>query len=682
MTIKMKLKKYERNVRSRPGKEQGVALIATLLTVIVLSGLGLVSLTLSMTDTSNTARFGQDIQALYAAEAGLENAVKRYWADYVALDCTIGCAEFKDPAVAGNLGSYIEFLDGLGIDDGTTWTGFQNQLSIRASIQQVDVTRTDDPEGISLAVTSVGTGGTRQVTLQETIRIEGKLFKGFEYGLFANNINCIMCHARFDNVERVFNTDPSKYGTFDRMKVAALQDLQIRTDKADSFIAGTLYTTGTIRDKSGTPLTDLASTTLDGYQFDSDGHIVEPGGTPVEVDLTKATGDPLPALENLYVDYPTDPAGQVDGDLPTSFPPPIPDGNGDRLVDASEFAATAAKATGAITGGVMYGVPAGSSYTSGTLPSGNSADLPGGVDKTYTGNLILVGTDAKPIIIDGTIAVDGDVIITGKVEGTGNIVAKGNIYVVGDTTYADGQQGGDRTFGVTQDKQTENALALTSGNNILVGDYLTPKGGDIDDSTDVDPGGPFDSGEKASFTQSELTLFNKAEYQKAQADSSYTPRYYQLRDGDPVYRFDDPGSEHGDKYDETFLAFTPDAGDAVVSLSPAATGAGGDPWISESKLKQFWMNDDASRTPGTPFQIDGMLYSSNAIFALSRTDANTGGTMTVNGAMVSADMGVLVPGENADGFGLELNYDKRVANMLRLKDPEAVRLARRAWQLQ
>ena len=93
MTIKMKLKKYERNVRSRPGKEQGVALIATLLTVIVLSGLGLVSLTLSMTDTSNTARFGQDIQALYAAEAGLENAVKRYWADYVALDCTIGCDE-------------------------------------------------------------------------------------------------------------------------------------------------------------------------------------------------------------------------------------------------------------------------------------------------------------------------------------------------------------------------------------------------------------------------------------------------------------------------------------------------------------------------------------------------------------------------------------------------------------
>ena len=677
--MKIKIKKYEGDVRSRRGTEQGVALIATLLTVIVLSGLGLVSLTLSMTDTSNTARFGQDIQALYAAEAGLENAVKRYWADYVALDCTIGCDESKDPGAAGNLGSYIEFLDGLGIDDGTTWTGFQNQLSIRASIQQVDVTRTDDPEGISLAVTSVGTAGTRQVTLQETIRIEGKLFKGFEYGLFANNINCIMCHARFDNVERVFNTDTTKYGTFDRMKVAALQDLQIRTDKADSIIAGTLYTTGTIRDKSGDPLTDLTGTTLDGYQFDSDGHIVEPGGTPMEVDLTKATGDPLPALENLYVDYPTDPAGQVDGDLPTSFPPPIPDGNGDRLVDASEFAATAGTATGAITGGVMYGVPPGGSYTAGSLPgSSNLSD----VDGTYSGNLILVGTDAKPITIDGTIAVDGDVIITGKVEGTGNIVAKGNIYVVGDTTYADGQQGGDRTFGVTQNQQTENALALTSGNNILVGDYLTPKGGDIDNSTDVDPGGPFDSGEKASFTQSELTLFNKAEYQKAQADPSYTPRYYQLRDGDPVYRFDDPGSEHGDKYDETFVAFTPDAGDAVVSLSPAATGAGGTPWISESTLKQFWINDNNSRAAGTPFQIDGMLYSSNAIFALSRTDANTDGTMTVNGAMVAADMGVLVPGENADGFGLELNYDQRVANMLKIKNPEAVRLARRAWQLQ
>ncbi len=681
MTIKMKLKKYEGDVRSRRGTEQGVALIATLLTVIVLSGLGLVSLTFTMADTSNTARFGQDIQALYAAEAGVENAVKQFWADYVALDCTTGCAEFKDPAVAGNLGSYIEFLDGLGINDGTTWTGFQNQsLSIRASIQQVDVTRTDDPEGISLAVTSVGTGGTRQVTLQETIRIEGKLFKGFEYGLFANNINCIMCHARFDNVERVFNTDTTKYGTFDRMKVAALQDLQIRTGSADSIIAGTLYTAGTIRDKSGDPLTDLNGTSLDGYQFDSDGHIVEDGsGDATQVDLTKATGDPLPALENLYVDYPTDPAGQVDGDLPTSFPPPIPDDNGDRLVDGSEFAATAGKATGAITGGVMYGVPSGGSYTAGSLPG--SSNL-AGVDQTYTGNLILVGTDAKPITCDGTVAIDGDVIITGKVEGTCSIVAKGNIYVVGDTTYADGQQGGDRTFGVTQNGLTENALALIAGNNILVGDYLTPKGGDIDNSTDVDPGGPFDSGEKASFTQSELTLFNKAEYQKAQADPSYTPRYYQLRDGDPVYRFDDPGSEHGDKYDDTFVEVTPDAGDAVVSLSPAATGAGATPWISESTLKQLWINDNDSRTAGTPFQIDGMLYSSNAIFALSRTDASTDGTMTVNGAMVAADMGVLVPGENADGFGLELNYDQRVANMLKIRNPEAVRLARRAWQLQ
>ncbi|MFQ5658292.1 MAG: hypothetical protein ACE5G5_12180, partial [Candidatus Methylomirabilales bacterium] len=498
-----------------------------------------------------------------------------------------------------------------------------------------------------------------------------------------NNINCIMCHARFDNVERYYNTDPIQYGSFDRIKVAALQDLQIRSTSADSIIAGTLYTTGTLRDKDGTPLSDLALTTLDGYEFDANSHIVEDGsGNPNTVDLTKATGNPLPPLENLYVDYPTDPADQVDGELPTSFPSPIGDPNGNRLVDSSEYATAAGEASGAITGGVLYGVPAGSSYTSGTLPSGNTGDLSGGLNQTYTGNVILVGTDANPITISGSVAVDGDVMIAGKVKGTGTILAKGNIYVVGDTTYADGTSGGDPTFGVAADG-TKNALALTAGKNILIGDYLTPKKGDINNPTDVDPGTNVSGDPKkpsnSSFTQSELTLFNKAEYEKAQADPSYTPRYYDLRDGDPIYRFDKPGKEHGDKYDSSFVEITPNGGDAVVSLSPGATGAGGTPWISESTLKQLWIADNTNRSAGTPFQIDGLLYSNNAVFALARKASNAQGQLLLNGAMVAADMGVLVPGNG--GVGLQLYYDQRISTLLKLKDPSQVSLVRRAWKV-
>ncbi len=679
------MKGRQGDTRSRRDAERGVALIATLLAVVVLTVLGLGMLTVSLTDTRNTTRLGQDLQALYAAEAGVENVVKQLWADYIAEDCT-SCTYPKGPGEVGILNGYIDFLNRSGINDGGTYSLLTGQSLLGGvTIEQVTVTRTDDSESVSLAVISDGTAGERQVRVQEAFQVEGELFKGFDYALLANNINCIMCHARFDNVKRDYNSDPSQYGSFDRVKVAALEDLMVRSASADSIVAGTLYTTGTIRDNAGNPLTDLVSTTVDGYQFDSNGKIVEDAsGNPTRVDLSKATGDPLPPLENLYVDYPIDPADQVDGELPKSLPAPFPDNNGDRLVDHSEFVEVASETQGKITGGVLYGVPAGSGYSSGTLPSSSTADLAGGLNQTYTGNLILVGTEANPLTCAGDVAVEGDVVVAGKVKGQCEILATGNIYLVGDTTYADGTSGGNRTFGRAADG-TKNALALVAGKNILIGDYLTPKKGNIDDPVDLDSGGPqIDAdGEieavNSSFTQSELTLFNKAEYQKAQADPSYTPRYYQLRDGDPIYRYAGIG-EHGSKYNSDFLAFTSSAGDAVVSLSPAATGAGGTPWISESVLKQIWINDNNNRPAGTPFQIDGLLYSRNAVFALSRRDSHTEGQMRLNGAMVAADIGVLVPGKTG-GVGMQLNYDQRVSTLLKLRDPERVRLVRHSWKL-
>lgn len=650
---------------------------------MVLSALGAGLLTITLSDTGNSTRLGRDLRALYAADAGVENVIKRLWADYVAEDCS-ACPSRKGPRQRGDLNSYIDFLNREGVPLGTSYPLLTNQsLYGDVRIQRVNVIRTDAADGVTLTVNSVGNAASRQVTVEATIRVEGRLFPGFNYGLLANNVNCIMCHARFDNVSRYYNTDAKLYGTFDRVRVAALHDLMIRTASANSVVAGTIYTTGTIRDDEGNVLSDLKDTTLDGYQFDSNGKIIQDGlGNPTKVDLVKTTGDPLPSLGNLYVNYPTDPAGQVDGELPTAFPAPFTDSNGNRLVDSSEWSAKAAQAKGTLSGGVLYGVPAGSNFTGSALPGGGTV---ASVSQTYTGNVVLVGTAARPLVITGTVAIDGDVVIAGKVKGTGTILAKGNIYIVGDTTYADGTSGGRRTYGLASDG-TKNALALTAGKNILVGDYLTPKAGDINDVTSLDPGrAGVDPKSKAiadnsSFTQSVLTRFNKAEYDKAQANPTYIPRYYRLREGDPVYRWTGPG-EHGDRYDATFTAFTAQTGAAVVSLSPQATGAGGTPWISEQTLKQIWINDNNSRASGTPFQIDGLLYSSDAVVALARKESKTKGRMRLNGAMVAADIGVLVPGTDAAGFGLQLNYDQRISTLLTLKDPEQVRLVRRAWKV-
>jgi len=63
--------------------------------------------------------------------------------------------------------------------------------------------------------------------------------------------------------------------------------------------------------------------------------------------------------------------------------------------------------------------------------------------------------------------VEGDLLIRGSVKGTGQIFVKGNTYIAGDVTYADGS-----TFGKAADG-TNNALAIVTGGNVMMGDYLT-----------------------------------------------------------------------------------------------------------------------------------------------------------------------------------------------------------------
>lgn len=51
-------------------------------------------------------------------------------------------------------------------------------------------------------------------------------------------------------------------------------------------------------------------------------------------------------------------------------------------------------------------------------------------------NLVLIGTTARPIILDGPVVVRGDVILKGVITGRGSIFAGGNLYIADDVTYA------------------------------------------------------------------------------------------------------------------------------------------------------------------------------------------------------------------------------------------------------
>ena len=689
-------------MRRKVLNERGAAMFVVLALLLIMTIIGVATLETSVDEATITQNSRRNSETFYVAEAGVALAKATLWNQYFASSMSDPVKPAND---AGNLAAYSAFLTNMGVmQDKKSTILSDHPMDTQHKIASVTVDRIDIPGGVILTIKSTGAdfdGATSTVT--EVVTIGGALFSGFDFAILSKNVNCIMCHLKADNVDRVFNTDPLKQDTYDRVKIASLESMLIRTTSAESFIAGTLYTRGNITDKDGVPITDLSPTNkgVGGYKFDNvSGHISEPLAT---TKLTTSGSNPPTPLENLYLNYPTDEADMTDGKLPTTFPPPFADTDGDQMVDQSEFDVVADNALGSISGGVIYTVPNGATYTTGAFPGSSNTTS---ISQDYKGNVILVGTVANPIILNKDVAIDGDVIIRGVVKGTGQILARGNVYVVGDVTYADGVNGsGGRSFGQSADG-VKNALSVAAGGNILVGDYLTPSGGNINSATSIDPGNLV-KGEKFSFTMSEITLFNRMEWTKTQAtlpDSKgakvtnstyvpgYKPRYYAMGDGDPVYIYNKPkvvsgkatgtywdvatntwkGSEHISGYDTT-LATRITQSDPALSNATVVELSSNNNWISETDLKKLNMIDEASRASGQSYKFDGQLYTNNSIFALARSGSKSKGIMDVNGSLVSADMGILTAG------GLNLNYDTRLKEFLKIKDDSDVEFTRLGW---
>ncbi len=771
-------------------ERRGIAMIPTLLVVAGLSIFALALLTSGLSTKRTVNHQGDDHKLSSAVESVAMLATEDLWSGY--LD--------EQGGAAGTIGSFRTYLDTLGIpdsgvggppepDDGTDLTALVDLPNKNGrivfndvNVDAMQIVRRDELDSTQLyltvsASTNRGAGLVNPVlnrAVQQVYTVEPEEFAGFDFAVLANNVNCIFCHTNVDSVDRYYNTDSSLYDSFDRVKVGALETLMIRHDleinpaindfDADSFIAGTLYARGTITDQDGIPLTDWNELSFQGYQFDSStGKLEEDFMGDLMIDPFSPAGDPPDALENLYLGYPTEYAEMVDGNLPTSFPAPIPDdggidpvtglpdatGAGNKVVDDFEFHAASLAAEGAITAGIITHVPHGDSVD--TVAEYASALFVGNtpsVQQTLDGNLILSGTEANPITIDGTVAIDGDLIINGYVKGEGSLIVRGNVYIPTDLEYLDGKvvletddpsnPTGPRTFGVAQDG-TKNALGIAAGGNMLIGDYLTPGrlqpdwtwenpekydyvSGDVDDDW--------------NFSLGEMAIFNRAEWAKTQptlpgaqgqadldpstwtlvnpnyAGPDYVPRYYHFGPGDtvPVYNkgniyYDaSTGTWRGDAevaifWDASLLTFADpdDPGDPLlynVDGTPRAV-------ISQVVPNSGWIGDDLyklsieyfedNRPWGKPMGIDGLLYTNNAIFTLVSRITPMWGRMILNGSIVCADLGMLVPGFldywdiaphspiSNYAIGLQLNYDVRVKDMLNVKNPFQVQLKRTLW---
>lgn len=734
----------------------GMALIYVFFVIMVILGaLGLVMTQMAM-DDKGALHANTQVLLEEAAQAGIDFAVERLWNRYQQ---TLG-------NTTSNWASYRTFLDEslqLPINEDLNFNGQQDPDEVgngrdgfetlpsgmdprgmslledpielidpesgflMAAVDSVYVSRYDTASQARLTVRATATSQGRSLTATQVLLIGGAQTQHGQFAILANNISCILCHAQIRSLDLQRNSDPSLYGTFDRVKIAALESLLVRTgSEPDSNVAGTVYTRGEVYKPSGALYTaaELASNGFKSYEFSTEnGKIVQAGnGSMIERSLSNsdvnADGEPS-QFANLYLNYPNDPDLQTDGPLPTTFPAPFPDENENRYVDDDEFQIVMDTATGSISGGVVYGVSRGGLYEEDGLPSAsNTAAQALAQSGSFDGNVVLVGTNDDPIRVTEKIAINGDLVIAGPVQGEGQLQVRGNTYIVGDVTYADapGQ------FGVAPDG-TDNALAIIGGGSIMMGDYLTIRGvnersqdnekfpawnrysihmrdehrsntvngqklewGYFDrwssDPGQIVPGKP---GQQFSFTQSELMLFNNLELEKALDDPEYIPRFYGLRASQPynIYVYD-AGDEHSVRYSESSVKLLSDyliERDLPLEILDRAaihyTSPDGN-WISEDALREIWHDDEMTRpSTGRPFKFDGLLYSNNAIFTMVRSYtrhySNTKGRMALRGGVIAADLGVFVP------EGLTVDYDARVERFLEVHDTSIVEFQRAAF---
>ena len=440
----------------RADRRTGIALVPVILVVSGLAVFTVALLSAVLSGSRTIVHQDEDYRVASAVESVAALAAEGLWSRYVA----------EEGGAAGDVASFRAYLAGQGIPDAgpgglpaaTDGKDLLGDLGLPVEkghtrfndviVDAVNVVRRDAADATQLfltvsASTSRGEGLVNPVlnrAVQQVYTVEPADFPGFEYALLANNVNCIFCHTRVDNAERWWNTGELNLSA--RVKVGTLESLMIRHNgdgltamindyDADSFIAGSLYVRGHLTDGSGNPVTDWAAQSFKAHPFDAAGNIIEDVFGLDTVPFSPA-GDPPEPWENLYLAYASEYAAQVDGYLPDHFPSPFADdggmdpatgvfdgsGAGNKRVDDSEFHDVASGAIGSITAGTVNVTDPGTVID--TLAEYADAVQLGNRDQLVSdghgvsGNVILTGTEAEPIWIDGTLAIDGDLVIDRK----------------------------------------------------------------------------------------------------------------------------------------------------------------------------------------------------------------------------------------------------------------------------
>ena len=131
------------------------------------------------------------------------------------------------------------------------------------------------------------------------------------------------------------------------------------------------------------------------------------------------------------------------------------------ISDLNQYVEYAKELKSSLAVGSDVKIPAGAGYYTGLGPSGD-AKMP---DR---GALVLEGTQANPIRLNGPVVVSNDVVIKGYVTGQGTIYSQRNIHIVGDIKYLNPPNWSGKTS--QTGNTSKDLLGLAAKGNIVMGD--------------------------------------------------------------------------------------------------------------------------------------------------------------------------------------------------------------------
>ncbi len=464
--------------------QKGIALIAALGFMVITSALIGTLLVANISNKRLTAYNKQSIQAQFAAEAAIDQAVVTFWH---AASRNIETA--KGVSYKKSVEDYRDYWDNLSTPlesavDGNSVPIFGTPVTLTGSLAngatyQVEVSRKDVGSKSTLQMVStsnLGSETTRQ--LQQDFSVEFPPFE-LDFALLTDMVNCTFCHAAFVSMESAYDQNIGN-ATFDhlvditdqsdrkdaaagteRIRVAVLRELLAEPGgwRANTLIGGTIYTRGLQNIIGNNSDCDAGSCKQNvfgpSYQF-SNGEILplianedyqefrnfpdHPTNNSEETFMcTASQNDGNSGCEQAaargYTNYPTAQQGQVapiDGVVPEVefFPTPVPDIDGNRFIDNNEWAA----AVGDIVSGQING--AANLLLSPTDVNGN---VQAGGTATFTFNNVTATPidglqSLSSLTPSSTRGVQGNLILIGT--DTNPIQLQGKIYVDGDVVIA------------------------------------------------------------------------------------------------------------------------------------------------------------------------------------------------------------------------------------------------------